>query len=243
MPTKTFICGDSHASVLAGFARRQGIPFKGGPLGGGRFLESLFFATENDRLVFTPESMRERTAVFSALLDHEGPILSTVGFNSHRFGAFFDRFLVAEKIDQTMISDDVFRASALASRVGSLAFYRLLAERGRRVYFTCSPQIASRPAALPILKRFEDVLIPECEAAGAQFVDTRDAILGPDGTILDTYIGESIHGNQRWAAIVFSRFASLVGDRHLEEQMRRVMAQFIHESETEVPGSAETDCR
>ncbi len=173
-------------------------------------MEQRFFRIKNDCLILTPEIMRDRTPIFAGIIDHDGPILSTVGFNSHRFATFFYRHLKSEGIALHMISDAVFHAAVVGARSGALEFYRILAERGRSVYFASSPQIPSptEPASLPTLKRFEKVLIPEIEATGARHIETRDAIEGPKG-ILAKYAGEGVHGNLRWAGLIFERLFAM----------------------------------
>lgn len=165
MSEPVFICGDSHSSILSIYARETGIDFLGGPIGNGITLEGEFCRlSPNGRLVLTDPELRPRQPRFRDLTIHPGPILSTVGFNSHRAANSLSTYLANSGSKLEELSDAVFRATVVAMRKGSLAFYKLLRDAGRQVYFTTSPQLTAEPGQLPVLQRFESVMIDEITA-------------------------------------------------------------------------------
>lgn len=214
MPNKFFLCGDSHSSILALWARRVGIAFDGAPIGNGLTLEQPFFRVEDGKLILTGKDLAPRQRFFTDLLSYDGPILSTVGFNSHRFAQIFSQFLIEQKADLAEISDAVFETCVLESRRGSLQFYETLVAHGRQIYFTSSPQLCRHVEQTPVLQRFEKVYIAALIARGARFVDVRPQIM-VDGHVEDRFISKTgklwIHGSDDWTKLVYDEFVRLQG--------------------------------
>ena len=197
-----FVGGNCAESTV----RAQGIALRGGPIGSGQQLEQPFCRIGPDgRFELTAPDLAPRAEVFSGLARHPGPILSTVGFNSHRAAAEIWRHLQTSDTRLDEISEAAFAAAIRGLRPGALDFYRLLAGAGRRVFVTTSPQIAARPEHLPALRRFEAALLEANLEIGAILVDVRDALLR-DGRVGEEFILQEgpvhVHGSAAWAALV-----------------------------------------
>ncbi|MCP2669677.1 hypothetical protein NHF40_01885 [Maricaulaceae bacterium EIL42A08] len=144
---------------------------------------------------------------FTRRLDYDGPILSVIGFNSHRFAGEFVDFgqSVHPAHGANFVSKAVFKQCVLEARANVLAFYRLLLQENRAVYLTHSPNRC--PAAhLATLQAFEAVMVNELEAMGARFIDVRGQCL-VDGQLKPEYCrpGDGFHANSKYGAQVIDQ--------------------------------------
>lgn len=211
MTKAVFLCGDSHASILALYAKKAGIDFLGGPIGNGIVLEQDFFVIEPDsRLILTHADLKSRQALFEQLPTYDGPILSTVGFNSHRAANALWTYLQDNNSDIEEISRAVLTATVKSMRTGSLKFYEQLCKCSNNVYFTTSPQLCLIPEQLPVLQAFESVMVQEITQLGGKLIDVRPDITDA-GVIKDEFIRKEgkrfVHGNDKWAQLIFDRLA------------------------------------
>lgn len=213
MAADLFLIGDSHIIAIAEAAENRGLNWLGGPLSAGRMLERCFWEIDGKKFVYTMEGAGPIRDRFSDLLVFDGPILTTLGFNSHRFVADFAKYASDQNLRPSpdILSEAAFIDTVCDSRRVALDFYRLLADHGRDVYFTASPQ-RSNPPNHALLRAFEDVLIPKVEATGAKFIETRDVILdGPRLRPEYAKDNDTVHGNRALGALVLERLAAQIG--------------------------------
>lgn len=203
-----FLIGDSHAVAIGSAARQQGRDFVGGPLGIGKDLERPFYRVEGDRFRLSGAHMAPLSPDFEGLLQYDGAVLSTVGFNSLRFAREMHEYLsgLGSREWSKVMTGHVFRQCVLDARQNALEFYRLMNANGRRVFFVPSPQRA-RSRFRQLLLDFEAVMIAEVVATGAIFIDTRDLLYDGDG-INPIYAmeGDDSHGSVEYGRLVLECF-------------------------------------
>lgn len=201
-----FVVGDSNAVALGAAARAAGRPFRGGPLGSGRNLEMPFYRIEQGDFVLTGQSRAPLVDEYRSLLRHDGPILSCVGFNSHRLAGQLHGYCAGQGAAHwsELWSDQVMRQLVADSRAVALTFYRDLAAHDRKVYFIHSPQRVP-PHLVPLLRDIEQRLIPLVQATGARLVDVRAQIAG-DAGLLPQYAhpGDKVHANAAMGAVALA---------------------------------------
>lgn len=208
MSSEIFIIGDSHAVAFADAANKRGLVWRGGPIGTGKAIESKFWAVEDGAFKITlpiPDNVKAR---FEGLLEFEGPILSVVGFNSHRFAIDIAEYLTGAGLDlrPNSLSSAVFHRCVIEARAEVLNFYRLLLDAGRSVYFTHSPN--RHPAEhQDLVHAFEAILICELQALGAQFIDVRETCLD-GGRLKPEYCRttDAVHANAKYGGVVIDKF-------------------------------------
>jgi hypothetical protein len=126
--TSLFLIGDSNIIAIARAARDQSRVFRGGPVGIGLDLERPFFTVENGDFVLLGTHLDSIRDEFRDLLRHSGPILSTVGFNSHRFAQRLHNFIKLKGGSswQDLMSQQVFHQTVLDARREALStnFFR-----------------------------------------------------------------------------------------------------------------------
>ncbi|MDU8912168.1 hypothetical protein [Aestuariicoccus sp. MJ-SS9] len=210
VPAELFLIGDSNVIAIAQAADDRGLPWWGGPLAAGRMLEEPFWCIEGRRFVYTAEGAGPIRARFEDLLVFDGPVLTTLGFNSHRFTEDFARYARAQDLPATpeALSRAAFADTVRDARRVALEFYRMLGEHGREVWFTCSPQRTAL-GLYPLLHAFEEVLIPEVAATGARFIDTRDAVMdgaSPRPEYANPH--DAMHASPALGALVLDRLAA-----------------------------------
>lgn len=208
MTDRLFLIGDSHTVAIGQAARRSGLAVTGGPLGAGARLEEPFYRVEGGDFVITLPGTGPLRPLFRPLLTSPLPVLSTLGFNSHRLAGEIHAYCSAAGNQdwRQAMSGQVFEQAVLEARRTALAFYRLLADHGREVYFTCSPQRAA-PHLRDILAASETVLIREVCETGAAFLDHRPQTM--DGSCLAArYSNEAdtMHGSIEWGQAVLDLF-------------------------------------
>ncbi len=198
-----FLVGDSNAVAIGLAARAAGRAIRGGPVGIGLDLEQPFFRVENGDFLLLGAKRAHLVDEFRDLLRHDGPILSTAGFNALRFARRLDDFTAAQGAAHwsEVISEQVMCQLIRDTRAEVLALYKLLNDHGRRVYFLHSPQRG--PAQyLPTLRELEARLVPMVQQTGARLIDIRDRITGPDGPCPEyAQPGDPAHGNARMGAL------------------------------------------
>lgn len=203
---EVFLLGDSNAVAIGQAARAAGRAIRGGPLGIGLDLEKPFYRVENGDFLLLGAKRAPLVDAFRDLLRHDGPILCAAGFNALRFARRLHDFAVSQGAAHwsDVISEQVMDQLIRDSRAEVLGLYALLAEHGRRVFFLHSPQ---RGAAryLPTLRDFEARFIPMVAQTGAQLIDIRDQITGPDGPRPEyAQPGDPTHGNARMGALALA---------------------------------------
>ncbi|SDE37868.1 hypothetical protein [Ruegeria marina] len=208
MSADLFLIGDSHIIALCEAADARGWSWQGGPLGTGMQLEQCFWRQQGTEFVYTGTGENLIGHRFKDLLTFDGPIISTLGFNSHRFAIDFASYAKSRQLAPlpSVLSDQAFADTVRDSRRNALAFYRLLSDHSREVYFTCSPQrVAS--SLLPVLRAFEDVLIDEVAATGARFIDFRHLALD-DHVLRPEFCNakDQMHGNAKLGGLILDVF-------------------------------------
>jgi len=213
MAADLFLIGDSHIIAIADAAEDRGLTWKGGPLASGRALEQYFWKIDGKKFIYSMEGagpIRER---FCDLLVFDGPILTTLGFNSHRFVEDFDKYAQAQKLSPSpsILSEAAFVDTVCDARHVALEFYRMLSDHGCDVYFTASPQRCTMQNHT-LLRAFEDLLIAKIEATGAKFIETRDAVLD-EQRVRSEYAkaDDPVHGSLALGALILDRMAKLRG--------------------------------
>lgn len=189
-------------------ARCSGLAVTGGPLGAGARLEEPFYRVDGEDFIITLPGTGALRPMFRPLLASSLPVLSTLGFNSHRLAGEIHAYCRSLGVSnwQQAMSSQVFEHMVLDARRTALAFYRLLAEHGREVYFTCSPQRVA-PHLYDMLAASEDVLIREICKTGAVFLDHRAQTM--DGhSLAAPYANEAdaMHGSIAWGQVVLDLF-------------------------------------
>ncbi|WP_069301097.1 hypothetical protein [Neptunicoccus sediminis] len=210
MPDEVFLVGDSFVIAIAQAAKATGLGYQGGPVSAGRFLEEPFYRIEQDRFEITLEGSGPIRPLFHDLLRSSAPVISTVGFNSHRLAAQFTALYRTQGVAHysEMMSGDVFAACVLDARAVALEFYRMLADAGRKVFFTCSPQRVPLPE-LEVLREAETILIDAVSATGAVFLDARPGTANAQGLLPEFALPEdTIHANAGWGQIVLDLWAA-----------------------------------
>lgn len=213
MTSKLFLVGDSHAAVLGRAARRAGYQVSGGPLAGGRCFEDPFFTIEGDRLVISARFNAAHIARFDDLLCFDGPILSTLGFNAHRFGALMGEHMrqVGCQDWRELLSERAFAASVLDLQAHVLALYRALVERNRQVWAVHSPQ---RPygTTMDLHRAAEEVMIDAVASIGVGLIDVRHEVMS-DGHLRAEYAApdDPVHGSDAFGDLVIARFGQALG--------------------------------
>lgn len=210
MPDEVFLIGDSLVIAIAQAAHAGGLAYQGGPVSAGRFLEEPFYQIEEDRFEITLNGSGPIRPLFRDLICSSAPVISTIGFNSHRLAAQFAALYQTQGVTHYsgMMSQDVFSACVLDTRVVALEFYQMLARAGRQVFFTSSPQRVPLPE-LEVLKEAEAVLIDAVSATGAVFLDARPKTTNAQGLLPEFALPtDSIHANAKWGQVVLDLWAS-----------------------------------
>ena len=206
-----FLIGDSNAIAIGTVARADGRIFSGGPIGIGLDLEQPFFLIENGDFILTGANTAPIRNEFRNLLRHPGPILSTIGFNSLRFARRLQKITKTQGAVswREVMSQQVFQQIVFDVRREALAFYQLLAEHKREVYFLHSPQRG--PAEyLPTLRDIETLLIPLIRTTGANLIDIRNQITDINGPLPEFgQKGDISHGNIHFGALALARMEIL----------------------------------
>jgi hypothetical protein len=208
MTAEIFLIGDSHIIAIANAAQEQGRQFYGGPIGEGRLLEKPFYTLSNRQFQLSTTRAEPIKHKFLALLDFDGPILCTAGFNSHRFARQFGQYCKNMECPAKIsaVSQEVFTACVLDARKEVLGFYRMLQDHHKQVFFTCSPQRVAAPL-YPLLTAFETVLIKEVSRTGAVFVDVRDQVADDQGLKAEyARSQDTMHGNIQLGHVILDRF-------------------------------------
>ncbi|UWQ35190.1 hypothetical protein K3555_21255 (plasmid) [Leisingera sp. M527] len=208
MTEELFLIGDSHTVAIGQAARRAGLRVIGGPLGAGARLESPFYRVEGGSFELTLPDTGPLRPLFRPLLASRSPVLSTLGFNSHRLAGEIQAYCSTTGVQDwgQAMSRQVFEHMVLEARRTALAFYRMLADHGREVYFTCSPQRVA-PHLRDILVAGETILIREICKTGAVFLDHRPQTM--DGPCLAAqYANEAdtMHGSIEWGQTIVDLF-------------------------------------
>lgn len=209
MQTELFFVGDSHVCALAEAATARGAAWRGGPLGAGKQLQTPFWRVEDGDFIFSGPGAARVADRFRPLLRFDGPIVSTLGFNTHRFVADFARW--AEQLgapaSPEAISRAAFEALVVDSRRTALDFYTLLAEHGRTVYTVATPpRIGGEYRAL--CRAFEVGLADHVAASGARPLDVSEAA-DEDGMLRPQFASPSdaVHAGPAFGALVLDVLA------------------------------------
>jgi hypothetical protein len=209
--TSLFLIGDSNIIAIARAARDQSRVFRGGPVGIGLDLERPFFTVENGDFVLLGTHLDSIRDEFRDLLRHSGPILSTVGFNSHRFAQRLHNFIKLKGGSswQDLMSQQVFHQTVLDARREALSFYELLQEHNREVYFLHSP-MRGPTEYLSAQRSFEAAFISRINETGATIVDIRDHVMGPHGLLAEfAREKDTWHSNKRFGTLALDQMDAL----------------------------------
>ena len=205
--------GDSHALRLMEGAAEINVPFLGGAACAGYLYATDFYFIKDDKFYFkdhvkprNPKVCKELTNI----LTHEGPIISTVGFNTHTFvkdkfvGATIDPKLSSEK---QYISPAFFEELVLDKRKFAIKFYTMLSKFNKKFYFLSSPR-ADFFDNRDIYLGFEEKLSTILTDLGGQKINLEKLeMFGSDGRLLDMYRkadDDAIHGNKLFGSKVLS---------------------------------------
>jgi len=223
-----FIIGDSHSGVLAEYAKRKGLRFRGGMVGNGAHFSTSFFSVKENRLLLTEPKVAGRRQAnhtfvpkefditpYEELLLFDGPILTTIGFHSHKAGATISRALENSGMTIEQLSTSEINLLIENCYHHCVEFYKLLQRYNKTVYFTCiSPALR-----VPLFRESQTYMIKTASSLGANFIDvishTYNGDLSnpeyhrvkvkPDGSKkLD------MHGNDKWCELVFSEFNKML---------------------------------
>lgn len=206
MQDEVFLIGDSFIIAVAEAAKARGLAYQGGPVSSGRFLEKPFYQIVENSFEITLEGSGPIRPLFRDLLSSSAPVISTIGFNSHRLAGQFASFYKTQGAShyREIMSRDVFEACVLDAREVALGFYQMLADVGRQVFFTCSPQRVP-PGELEALVEAEAVLIDAISATGAIFLDARPETAGTQGLLPEFALpADTIHANEKWGLVVLN---------------------------------------
>ena len=214
MPTDFFVIGDSNSAVISRAAQAQGYSFAGGPISPGKLFDGAFYGVEGDRFVLTSSEGAHAPDIYSDLLSYEGPILSTVGFNTQFIGSTVNREMRQIGLEAMNLSDAVIDALVKSWKAPALSFYRLLLERERKFWVCHSPQRFPE-TYFDLAMRLEKSFEAQLTAMGVEIVDIRAQTTGPDGKLREelysTIPNDQTHGNIDWAHIMFDAFARKSG--------------------------------
>lgn len=212
-----FLIGDSHAVAIGRAASERGIRVLGGPLGTGKQLEANFFDivdgqfTINESISAQNQNVTSQLDDFRFILDFDGPILSTIGFNTYRFTQDLHRYLTknGHQFWEDAMSSQTFEQTVHDARSSAQNFYRSLAAHGKHVFFTHSPQIVPLAQHQTFLA-CEKILVPIIQETGATFVDIR-AQLGPIDKIKEQYADTRLpmHANTAYGHLVLDRLEKM----------------------------------
>lgn len=209
------LIGDSHSAGIGRVALARGISFLGGPLSAGRTLDAEFFHVNDDGAFVGHVGLQK--ARFTELFRARLPILSTVGFATHRIaGELANGFYRPRGLDYSELSDSVLRQVIADFKPGPLKFYRTALEHGREVYAAHSPQ-RFPDAWVGLALRLEGLFAGMLLEMGVSFVDVRNETTDESGRLRPEFFPElendRIHANDAWAAIVLDKFLEVAGIR------------------------------
>jgi hypothetical protein len=213
-----FLIGDSHSGTIMRAAKAMGADCCGGSIMAGKYMNDRFCKVENGVFSIFVEMGQERlnkrladAGLPDNLLDIDLPILSTIGFNTRPFVAYFmrDGFSIAGSGEGRFLSAACFRAAVLGSRRGALEFYRLLRAAGKTVHAALSPQRFAKEE-VAVARAFDRVMIEAMAAMGVGIVDTRAATTDEDGVLRPKFAStdpdDRVHGNNRFGKLVIESF-------------------------------------
>jgi hypothetical protein len=216
-----FLIGDSHSGTIGYAARKLGMDFRGGPVASGRQLESVFFRIQDNRFLITLDgrASTKRVERFENLLAFEGPILSTVGFNTHTFVGPAVEYSKKTGVSLGDMSSGAFAQWVRDERDGALQFYSTMANHSRKVFFTVSPQRFADSEEKEIGRRFESVLITAIAGMGAKFIDVREETCDAEGILLPELASrgkrDTNHASIEWGRLVLAKFSKMAWGAHI----------------------------
>lgn len=214
MKTDFFLVGDSNSAVIGRAATSLGFTFAGGPLAPGRELDGEFFQVQGSDFILTTQAFEKKGDKFKDLLRQDGPILSTVGFNSQLIGQIVARDLRKNKLDSMNLSQAVMEAIVESWKAPAISFYKTVKMHDRKIWFTHSPQ-RFPPLYFETAIRFEEILQQRLIGMGIPFIDVRASTTGRDGKLLERFHSDlpndKTHGGISWGHEVFSAFKKAAG--------------------------------
>ncbi|MEQ8435826.1 MAG: hypothetical protein RIA71_16470 [Oceanicaulis sp.] len=218
MQAELFFVGDSHVCALAEAATARGAAWRGGPLGTGKQLQTPFWLVEDGDFIFSGPGAGRVSDRFRPLLRFDGPIVSTLGFNTHRFVTDFARWAdrMGAPAAPEAVSEAAFEALIVDSRRTALDFYALLAQHGRTVYTVATPPRIDREYRA-LCQAFELRLVDHIAAVGARPLDVSEAA-DEDGMLRPQFASPSdaVHAGPAFGALVLDALA-----REIEDSSRR----------------------
>lgn len=206
MKNEFYLVGDSNSAVIGRAAKRRGVSFVGRSCAPGRLFDSDFFEVEGGCIVMPPF---EDPTCYAGLLDYDGPILSTLGFNTQFIAMTVDSDYRRNRLKTKNLSAAVIEALVDSWKVHALRFYDLLLQADKAVWFVHSPQRYPR-VYFELAMRLEAVLIRRLVDMGAHFVDVRDLTTDENGVLrrplFSTIPNDKTHGSIEWGDIVLKTF-------------------------------------
>lgn len=212
MTDDVFMIGDSHTIALTLGAEAMGVRWRGGPLAKGSALEQMFWHESGGRFALNLDLDQATRARFDGLLQYEGPILSTVGFNTNRLVKQLAAYAKSQGYDiaTSMLSSAALEATVLDARKTAVDFHTLLASYDREVYFVCSPQ-RTIPGGYELLQAIESPLIHAIAKTGATFIDVRPTTTDESGALKTEYCrpNDRAHANMEYGRCVLTELSRL----------------------------------
>jgi len=209
------LLGDSHAGPIGRAAKAAGIPFTGGPIGGGRDFNAGFLDLSGGDVVFRrPEAHNYYRGFLdelgvAAISELDVPVVSTFGFNVHTFattenwtcyrlpgGDFPDGFLTGR------LFDEIVRAMAR----DALAFYRHARGSGLRVLAVLPPQRVPAMSDPQVFLAAQDTIVRALAGLGVELVDLRARVTDASGFQRPELCqaDDPIHGNLAFGRLILT---------------------------------------
>lgn len=212
-----FLFGDSHATAIAEAAKASNLPFKGGMLMSGRYMESQFYTLSDGRLIFPEEQFGSfLNSGHSDVLAYNGPILSTIGSNSWRFAKHFVEWEQSARTS-AFASEALFNRCVLDHWTGSLSMYSDFEKYGHSVYIILSPIRYSPKSRYHAVSRKYHALVEEqMRALGHKVLNIDNELYDKNGAIHSCFENhnnnDQAHGNVRWGNLVLGAFLKALND-------------------------------
>ncbi|MFT5824280.1 MAG: hypothetical protein ACI8ZM_005546 [Crocinitomix sp.] len=205
--------GDSHALRLMEGAVDIDIPFLGGAACAGYLFSTDFFFIKENNFYFKDHVKPRNPKVCKELmhlLSHEGPIISTVGFNVHTFvkDNFTNVTLDSKSCpEKQFVSQAFFESLVLEKRKCAIEFYTMLHKHQKKFYFLSSPRVSFFESS-EVYLRFEEHLSNILTELGGVRIDLEALnLFNKDGTLLEKYRksnNDEIHGNELFGSTILS---------------------------------------
>lgn len=216
--------GDSHSGVLRRGFEAHGWRAHGGILQTGKKLEGDSLSVEGGTLRFTAPRAQERyeaalaSARVSSIRDVDMPIVSTFGFNTHRFMKTMNDITVnPAETDKQFISQAVFERIVAAGRTRALEFYQHLA--GKTVFAVHSPQRA-QPDAFQLSIVADDIFANWLRDLGINVIDVRPQTVDDQNRLRPEFwtdeLADNAHGNEKYSAIVVAEIERALAEREAQ---------------------------